>query len=61
VQPRSCSPTNRRALVYEAFNDAICSGLRLSAAGLAIIGDLGSCSARLSSAAGSRSVIPGSQ
>ena len=40
---------------------ATCSGLRLSAAGLAIIGDLGSCSARLSSAAGSRSVIPGSQ
>jgi RimJ/RimL family protein N-acetyltransferase len=38
-----------------------CSGLRLSAAGLAIIGDLGSHSVRLLSASGSRSVIPGSR
>jgi hypothetical protein len=38
---------------------AICRRLQLSAAGLAIIGDLGSRSVRLSGASGSRSVIPG--
>ena len=38
-----------------------CSGLRLSAAGLAIIANSGSRSVRLSSASGSRSVIPGSR
>ena len=38
-----------------------CSGLRLSAAGLAIIGDLGSRWVRLSGASGSGSVTLGSR
>ena len=49
-----------RAPGPELIRFLMCSGLRLSAAGLAIIGDLGSRWVRLSDASGSGSMILGS-